>query len=57
MFLEGLRAIAWSCMRVRDKQQKNTTRAQKEGNKDISDRAGEACDWEYQDRTDVSTKR
>lgn len=57
MFLEGLRAIAWSCMRVRDKQQKNTTRAQKEGNKDISDRAGEAHDWEYQDRTDVSTKR
>lgn len=55
--LEGLRAIAWSCMCVRDKQQKNTTRAQKEGSKDTSDTAGEARDWEYQDGTDVSTKR
>lgn len=56
MFLEGLRAIAWSCMCVRDKQQK-ITRAQKEGSKDTSDIAGEACDQEYQDGTDVSTKR
>lgn len=57
MFLESLGAIAWSCMCVRDKQQKNTTRAQKEGNKDISDTAGKARDREYQDGTDISTKR